>query len=468
MTELMHFQPGKALYDAYQQGRGNYLAGQAFNSQGDQRQSALGQLAGLNPDKAMALKADFDEQDKADFTEFSNVILNAPEDLKPQIYAKGVQRFGHKIRALGVEPPTDYRQALPLFEQLAKATGGQNTGVQSTFISGGKLNYLTRDGRAVDTGKTVDDTYKEIIDPVTGQVSGYAKRGNYLAPAGTGGATPPPQDAGDPMNPVHERINYTVKAMKDAGVPVEQINAWADNAFAAAQKELSANGVTVQGSAPPPQQARINPKPTAEPAPKTAVAYDKDGNMIIVDASKPGIVPGAVRPGSQMSGAQIAKRQDAARKEKAALDAANQQTDDTVRIIDDLTSSGLEGTVGAFGFLSNIPGTDWADKKAKITTLTARAAFGALQEMRQNSPTGGALGGIAVQELLLLQNAQTQLERAQSPEAFKAALIEFKKALLQTKTRVNRAYAEHYGQDGQGAPQAPQNDDDAMINKYLD
>lgn len=124
MAELMHFQPGKTFYDAYQGARGNTLAQMAFNSQGEERQSALGKLAGLNPDAAYKLKADFDDQDRADLAEFTNVFMNLPEDLKPPAYSKGVQRFGHKFRAMGIEPPTDYKQAMPLFEQIAAASGG--------------------------------------------------------------------------------------------------------------------------------------------------------------------------------------------------------------------------------------------------------------------------------------------------------------------------------------------------------
>lgn len=260
MTELMHFQPGKALYDAYQQGRGNYLAGQAFNSQGDQRQSALGQLAGLNPDKAMALKADFDEQDKADFTEFSNVILNAPEELKPQIYAKGVQRFGHKIRALGVEPPTDYRQALPLFQQLSQAAGGKPKARSSHILADGTIAFMDEYGNLTKTGEKASNTYGFQTD-AEGNVYAQDKRGGTVAPAPMGSVQqgmPQVQAGADPMAGGLDRINQGVQVLKSNGVPVEKINEWADNEFAKLQGSVQ-QGVVEQA----PAQARVAVKPDA-------------------------------------------------------------------------------------------------------------------------------------------------------------------------------------------------------------
>jgi hypothetical protein len=131
MAELQMFQPGKAFYDAYQQGRGNHLAGLAMNSQGEQRQSALAQLAGIDAGAAASMKKGLDDQDRAELAEFSNVILNVPDELKPQVYSKGVQRFGQKFRDLGIEPPADYTQAMPLFQQFAGGQGATPSDVQS-------------------------------------------------------------------------------------------------------------------------------------------------------------------------------------------------------------------------------------------------------------------------------------------------------------------------------------------------
>jgi hypothetical protein len=282
MTEIQMFQPGKAFYDSYQQGRGNHLAGLAMNSQGEQRQSALAQLAGIDAGAAQAMKKGFDDQDRAELAEFSNVILNVPDELKPQVYAKGVQRFGSKFRDLGIEPPADYTQAMPLFQQFAGG-GGKPKARSSHILADGTIAFMDEYGNLTKTGEKASNSFRPIVG-ANGEIIGFDPRSNIANPTGTGAGgqvQPPKPDLanGDPMNPVHERINYTAKAMKDAGVPVEQINAWAENAFAEAQKDLSANGVTTQESAPPPQQARVSVKPDASQSAPSGYRYNASGSL---------------------------------------------------------------------------------------------------------------------------------------------------------------------------------------------
>jgi len=52
MTELIHYQPGKAFYDSFQGARGNTLAKLAITGEGEQRKSALADLYGLDPSLA--------------------------------------------------------------------------------------------------------------------------------------------------------------------------------------------------------------------------------------------------------------------------------------------------------------------------------------------------------------------------------------------------------------------------------
>lgn len=67
------------------------------------------------------------------------------------------------------------------------------------------------------------------------------------------------------------------------------------------------------------------------------------------------------------------------------------------------------GFIGkATGFIPGTPG--YTLTEGDLTELKAKIGFGELQEMRQNSPTGGALGQVAVQELKYLQNSLGALE----------------------------------------------------------
>jgi hypothetical protein len=102
----------------------------------------------------------------------------------------------------------------------------------------------------------------------------------------------------------------------------------------------------------------------------------------------------------------------------------NQLLDTTIRSIDNVMNtvgtalkqtSGF--TAGFFGSpLRYIPGTSSKDLAANITTIKANLGFDRLQQMRDASPTGGALGQVAVQELVALESTVASLDQEQSPE----------------------------------------------------
>ena len=79
-------------------------------------------------------------------------------------------------------------------------------------------------------------------------------------------------------------------------------------------------------------------------------------------------------------------------------------------------------TAGAGGVLKMLPMTDARELAGKVETIKANLGFDRLQEMRQNSPTGGALGAVAVQELTALQSTVASLDQLQTPGAMMRAL----------------------------------------------
>ena len=85
-------------------------------------------------------------------------------------------------------------------------------------------------------------------------------------------------------------------------------------------------------------------------------------------------------------------------------------------------------TSGLIGYgLSKIPGTEAADLEAQVDTLRANSAFKELFDMRQASPTGGALGNVSNREIELLYSAWTNLSNMQSPEQMRSNLMRLKK-----------------------------------------
>lgn len=73
-------------------------------------------------------------------------------------------------------------------------------------------------------------------------------------------------------------------------------------------------------------------------------------------------------------------------------------------------TSKISGALGGFGrtgfvggLASKVPGTNAYDLRRTLDTIKANLGFEELQAMRDASPTGGALGQVAVQELTMLQ-----------------------------------------------------------------
>lgn len=84
---------------------------------------------------------------------------------------------------------------------------------------------------------------------------------------------------------------------------------------------------------------------------------------------------------------------------------------------EDFTATGLTGVVTGV-----VPGSPSYNLRKRIETVKANIGFDRLQQMRDASPTGGALGQVAVQELNALQNSITALDPALGDDELIAAL----------------------------------------------
>lgn len=81
------------------------------------------------------------------------------------------------------------------------------------------------------------------------------------------------------------------------------------------------------------------------------------------------------------------------------------------------STTGIAGSVA-----SRIPATDAFNLKKSVETIKANIGFQQLQQMRLDSPTGGALGQVAVQELTYLQAALANLDTGQDAKAMRRNL----------------------------------------------
>ena len=163
-------------------------------------------------------------------------------------------------------------------------------------------------------------------------------------------------------------------------------------------------------------------------------------------------------PAAQAAQTDAAKRQvelDFMRpKAESALQQFQAKSDIVDQAIDRATDLVGGFTAGMGSLLGVIPGTPAKDLGAELETIKANLGFDELQTMRDNSPTGGALGQVAVQELQSLQAAMANLQQDQSPEALAAALKRLKEVRQAAAQRRDEAFARTFG-GGSGAVLPP-------------
>lgn len=83
---------------------------------------------------------------------------------------------------------------------------------------------------------------------------------------------------------------------------------------------------------------------------------------------------------------------------------------------------GIAGITGVRGKVPDVPGTDAANARALLATIKSQVGFGVLQEMRNNSKTGGALGSVSNEEGKRLENNLAALDTTQGADQFKRQL----------------------------------------------
>lgn len=168
-----------------------------------------------------------------------------------------------------------------------------------------------------------------------------------------------------------------------------------------------------------------------------------DGSIIAINKKNPNdmrVLPGnpqdIIRFKANLAAAEkeatmrAEKGVNAPERREQELKVGNIVTDDIDRAIKLIDTAKLPTTGSTGALLSNIGGTAARDVRALVDTVKANAGFAELQKMRQNSPTGGALGQVSEREIAYLQATIGNLEQSQSVEQFKYNLRRVKNAYL--------------------------------------
>jgi hypothetical protein len=164
-----------------------------------------------------------------------------------------------------------------------------------------------------------------------------------------------------------------------------------------------------------------------------------------LDRLLPGVREGAIK--QAQTRATTLENKPKAQMQIASADEQNRlvtgKIDDALKLLD---SEGrfVAGTAGSR--LSGLyePATDFQNQ---LNTIKATIGFDRLQRMRQESPTGGALGAVAVRELDRLEATLGSLDAAQSPAELKKNLNTIKDALTKYNQTMRQGYKLTYGED---------------------
>jgi hypothetical protein len=135
-----------------------------------------------------------------------------------------------------------------------------------------------------------------------------------------------------------------------------------------------------------------------------------------------------------------------------AMEAARARYDETIEVAKRLLNNpDLDTILG--NIQGNIPETALslysqgaANALADYNTLLTTAGFQELQAMRDASPTGGALGQVAVEENKMLQKSAFSSSRTQAEAKFKQAVRDYISRLERSRSRVVGAYERQFGE----------------------
>lgn len=194
-------------------------------------------------------------------------------------------------------------------------------------------------------------------------------------------------------------------------------------------------------------QYQVTPKPQDMPGFKAQVAGAQEGAKLGQQLEiKPQIERAVATQKNE------AKKDASSTKIRSAYEAAKAKTSRVTSLIDDVVVRVNGLTAGAGGKLMAIfPETAATDLEADLSTIKANLGFSELKDMRDSSPTGGALGNITERELAFLQSVMANLEQSQSPAQLKRNLLRAKSEVKAMWGRVDEAYRQEYGEPSQSS-----------------
>jgi len=505
------FNIGQQVRGVQDRNKINQLASLAYQAPAAQRQEILGQAAAVDAGQAGALDRQLgnsDDQRNKTMANMAQLLVNAPEQARAGLY----QQMVPTLSKYGLQDlPQQYdAQTGPIIDQAARSiyqaySGGNGaSGVQSTYVdNNGQRVAIMRDGSTqILGGNDAGSNQQALTIDVNGtptQVTFDRRTGRYTnASLGEPSSQPlagPPAAASAPLGGNH----FADFSALSQEFPSATMTSGVRSAERNAQVGGQPNSQHLSGTAAD-YVVPANQKP-AFLSRVRQLGYQAidEGDHIHVQRS---------RGGTGVAGQPLVGRraEDEARAvEQAKTDVQLRSLPERIRLENDgainrasglatveaeakdsaqrpkriqsyqqaLTAAGNVGTsldkaLGLIGPVSTgfvgarsrgIEGTPAYNLAAELETVKANLGFDRLQQMRDSSPTGGALGAIAVQELVALQSTIANLDPNQSEEQIRANLERVKTHYANWKSAVEQALADEQraqsspsGQASQAAP----------------
>jgi hypothetical protein len=113
-----------------------------------------------------------------------------------------------------------------------------------------------------------------------------------------------------------------------------------------------------------------------------------------------------------------------------------------------MIEGGFGGSTGLNSLLAGVPTTRAHDLQTKLDTIRGNIGFDKLQDMRANSPTGGALGSVSEQENKTLQAVMGSLDQGQTAPQFRDTLVKLYGDLIKARDARKAAFDRQYASTG--------------------
>ena len=180
---------------------------------------------------------------------------------------------------------------------------------------------------------------------------------------------------------------------------------------------------------------------------------------------------------TRLAEAKIQAQKDKADKKKRAMGmpsaiykqaALTAITDIKGRLAKESGFNPFDNNTGLFGYaMSHVAGTDAHDTANAIDTIEASIGFDRLQKMRDDSPTGGALGQVSNIELALLRKSLGSLKQSSSREQFVKNLNSIETQYKKAVAAVEAQQREWYRMQGVDVPEPKNNSvEPAVVGGY--